>query len=249
MAAAGTEEVTRLGGGDQERDAQTAAMYLVPNSAHWENYIRLADAYVAGEDLFQFQSYRVQQSYNEEDIQRDCNRVGPHTEGMLNLYRQSYNHAITEFRKTQSCNALENALEYLEDFKKEQSEQAEQENAARVIQSWFRSFPKISETGTLIAEDNEPEDYGKCVNCDERRIGMFVELCADCYWTEDAEFKRMAYAQRQNAIPSSQQRCPGCQQTAEVSRDEVHCWDCYEAFQEWQDAEDRAYERKFGYTY
>lgn len=240
--------VTRLGGGDQERDAQTAAMYLVPNcdAGYWENYLRLADAYVAGEDIFQFQSFKTQQSYNEQDIQRACNRIGPNTEGMLNLYRQSYNQAITEFRKTHSCDALENALEYLVDFQKEQ---AEQETAAKTIQSWFRSFPKISETGTYIAEDIEPEDYGKCVKCDERRIGMFVELCADCYWSEDAEFKRMARLQRQNAIPSSHQHCPGCQQTAEISRDETHCWDCYEALQEWKDAEYDAYERKFDHEY
>jgi hypothetical protein len=230
-----TEEVTRVGGGDHERVGQTAAMYLVPagEPAYWTNYLRLADAYVNGDDCFRFVSYKTQQSYNEQDIQRECNRIGPNTEGMLNLYRQSYNQAITEFRKTHSSNHLENALEYLEDFKKEKREQ---EDAAKVIQAWFRSFPKISETGTLIAED---EDYGKCVNCDERRIGMFVELCADCYWTEDSWIKSM----RRNAIPSSQRECDACHETTEMSRDGEHCWDCYEALQEWED------ERKFDYDY
>jgi hypothetical protein len=153
-----------------------------------------------------------------------------------------YNQSITEFRKTHSSNHLEDALEYLEDFKKEQREQ---EKAAKVIQSWFRAFPKISETGTLIAEDREPEDYGKCVNCDERRIGMFVELCADCYWSEDSWIKSM----RRNAIPSSQRECFACHETTEMSRDGEHCWDCFEALQEWEDELIDSYERKFDHEY
>jgi hypothetical protein len=242
--ATGTEEVTRLGGGDQKRVGQTAALYLVPagETGYWTNYLRLADAYVNGEDMFQFVSYKTQQSYNEQDIQRECNRIGPNTEGMLNLYRESYNRCITEFRKTLLSNHLENALEYLEDFKKEQREQ---EDAAKVIQNWFRAFPKISETGTLVAEDEEPEDYGKCVNCDERRIGMFVELCADCYWTEDSWIKSM----RRNGIASSQQECGGCHKTDEMAHGTNFCWDCFEAAQEWEDELIDSYERKFDYDY
>jgi hypothetical protein len=176
--ATGTEEVTRLGGGDQERDGQTAAYYLVPTgadvvgspmSAYWTNYLRLADTYVGGnDDAFMFVSYRTQQSYNEQDIQKECDRNG---EGMLNLYRESHNRAMTQFRKTKDSNDLENALEYLEDFKKEQR----------------------GDTETLPADDcdDDPEDYGKCEKCDEPRIGEYTELCADCYWSEDSYLKSM----------------------------------------------------------
>jgi hypothetical protein len=88
-----------------------------PMHAHWTNYKRLADLYVAGnDDAFMFVPYKKQQSYNEDAIQLECDRLG---EGMKNLYRQYYNQAITVFRKTQDSSQLENALEYLEDFKKE----------------------------------------------------------------------------------------------------------------------------------
>lgn len=79
---------------------------------------------------------------------------------------------MTQFRKTQDSNDLENALGYLEDFKNEQN----------------------ADSGTLPADD-----CGKCTRCNEEpRIGEHTELCADCYWSEDSYMKRM----RRNAIPS-----------------------------------------------
>lgn len=50
---------------------------------------------------------------------------------------------------------------------------------------------------TLIADDY----YGECTKCGmEPRIGEYTELCADCYWSEDAYLKSM----KRNAIPSSE---------------------------------------------
>lgn len=95
------------------------ADYLIPPTAeaHWTNYKRLADLYVAGnDDAFMFVSYKTQQSYNEEEIQKECDRIG---QGMKNIYRQAYNQAITEFRKTHDSSDLENALGYLVQFEEE----------------------------------------------------------------------------------------------------------------------------------
>ena len=130
------------------------------------------------------------------------------------------------------------AAMYLEDFKKHRREQ---EDAAKTIQNWFRAFPKIPETGTFIAEE---EDYGKCLKCNERRIGMFIELCADCYWSEDAYLKSM----RRNAIPSHRE-CEACHKTSEMAHDGDFCWDCFEALQEWEDAQIDSYERRFDHEY
>ena len=131
MAAAMKQETTRLGAGDQIRDEQTAAMemYLAPPgadengsamNAYWRNYMNLADAYVNGtDDMFMWVSFDKQQSFNEADIARECNRIAPNTEGILNLYRQYYNQAITEYLESRESNALETALGYLEEFKAE----------------------------------------------------------------------------------------------------------------------------------
>ena len=55
-------------------------------------------------------------------------------------------------------------------------------------------------TGTFIAE----EDFGTCIRCQaEPRIGEYTELCADCYWIEDAELKHERRLLRQNALPPS----------------------------------------------
>lgn len=103
--------------------AQTDKMadYLIPTGAdvegspmhsYWTNYKRLADLYVAGnDDTFMFVPYDTQQSYNEQDIQNECNRIGEN-EGIRNMYRQYYNKYITKFRKTHNQSDLENAMEY-----------------------------------------------------------------------------------------------------------------------------------------
>lgn len=150
------------------------ADYLIPTGAdvecspmhsYWTNYKRLADLYVAGnDDTFMFVPYDTQQSYNEQDIQNECNRIGEN-EGIRNMYRQYYNKYITKFRKTQNQADLETAMEYLADFKKQDLD-----------------------TGTLVADD----DYGKCTTChEEPRIGEYTGLCADCYWSEDSYLKKM----------------------------------------------------------
>ena len=197
----GEKDLTVACNEKQERDGQTAALYSMPPGAevvgspmhaYWSNYRRLADAYVNGEDCFIWVSYKTQQSYNEKDIERLINR----TDEILHMYRMFYNSAITEFRKSLDSRDLEDALEYMADFNKEQ---IELQTAAKTIQTWFRSFPKISETGTYIAEE---EEHGECYKCGDR--SMFeTGLCADCYWSEDAHIKNLRRrAMRQNAIPS-----------------------------------------------
>ena len=167
---------------------QTAALYLAPPgadvegslmNAYWKNYLALADHYVNGrDDMFMFVSFERQQSYNEADISRECNRIAPNTEGILNLYRQYYNQAITEYREDKDSNPLECALGYLEEFR---TEQREQEKATKSLQTWFRGT-RISDTGTYIA------DEFTCTQCDDpATIG---DLCADCHWDEDARIKR-----------------------------------------------------------
>lgn len=165
----------------QDRDAQTAAIrYLLPPgaevprsnmSAFWTNYLRTAENYVKGDPLghFIFTSYRDQQGQNEGDIERECRKLGAGEE-MLHVYRQCYNAAVTEYLSEPSEFNLGYVRKYLGEYN---AELAAQTKAAVVIQRAFRA--------TLPA---------KCAKCDERRMGDFTELCADCYWTEDANIKR-----------------------------------------------------------
>jgi hypothetical protein len=175
-------ETTRLGAGDQFRVGQTAAFYMAPPgadvvgspmSAYWTNYIRLADAYVNGEDCFLWVPYSTQQSFNEKSIRCAC----PSHEEILTLYREFYNRSITEFRKHHDSQDLEDALDYLADFNKEQTKQM---SAVRVLQEWYRS---------CIARP-------RCT-CGEFSMFRTGGLCVDCHWTDDASFKRL---RRQNAI-------------------------------------------------
>ena len=204
------------------RDAQTAAItYLIPPgaevegsaiNAYWTNYLRTAENYVQGDPFehFKFTSFKYQQGFNEADIKRECYKLGAGEE-MLTVYRQFYNSYVTEYREDPTPSNLKYALNMLAEYNKELSDQTK---AAKLIQQAYRAFkaPKvqISETGTLIAEDDREEEYGKCVKCDEPRMGDWVELCAYCYWDEDAEIKRkrraardafFGVAKRQNAIP------------------------------------------------
>lgn len=121
----------RLGRGDQERVGQTAALYLVPPgaeikgspmNAYWTNYVRLADSYVnKTDDFFIFVSYEMQQSYNEKLIQCECDVISE-DDGVLNMYRQNYNSAITKYRRYLSSSDLEDAMEYLAEFNEYQKE-------------------------------------------------------------------------------------------------------------------------------
>jgi hypothetical protein len=174
-------ETTSMGAA-HVRGGQTAAFYMAPPgadkvgspmSAYWTNYLRLADAYVNGEDCFLWVPYYTQQSYNENDIRR----ASPAHEEVLSLYREWYNRSVTEFRKTLDSEDLEDALEYLADFKKEQSQQ---KKAVEVLQSWYRN---------TIARP-------RC-SCGE--VSMFDDggLCVDCHWTADGHSKRL---RRMNAL-------------------------------------------------
>lgn len=169
----------------QDRDVQTAAItYLVPPGAevegsnmnsHWKNYLRTAEHYIKGDPLehFKFTSFKHQQGFNEADIKRECLKLGGGEE-MLNLYRQFYNSYVTEYKAEPNPFTLKSALRFLADYNKEL---AEQNKAATVIQRAFLDFKYPI------------EDFGKCVKCEESRMGDFTELCADCYWSEDANIK------------------------------------------------------------
>ncbi len=195
MPAGGSGETTRLGAGDHVRDAQTAAIaYLVPPGAevegsvmntYWTNYLRTAENYIKGDPLefFKFTSFKHQQGFNEADIKRECYKLGAGEE-MLTIYRQFYNSYVTEYLAEPNPRRLKYALEFLADYNKEL---AEQNNAAKLIQQAYRSFKvQVSDTSVFIVE----EEYGKCLKCDEPSMGVFVKLCADCYWTEDSDIKR-----------------------------------------------------------
>lgn len=208
-AAAGTGETPCLEVRSQDRDEQSAALsYLIPPgaevegslmNAHWTNYLRLVDTYVQGDSVhfFKFKTFESQQSVNERNIERECRKLGGGEE-MLNVFRQFYNAQVTDYSCNPTTLTLNYATELLEKYNEELSKQ---NRAATVIQHVYREFktPKveISDTGTFIAEDD------KCTLCDEPRMGEFVELCADCYWTEDAHIKRERRAIRHNAIPSN----------------------------------------------
>jgi hypothetical protein len=217
-AEAVNQETTLLGGGDQTQVGQTAALeYLAPPgaekecsamNAYWSNYLSTADRYVKDNDSasFMWTSYDHQQAYNEREIERECRKCGGGAE-MLNVFRQFYNAQVVLYKREPTEATLKYALGLLADFNKELEAQT---NAAGLILQAYRAFkaPKISETGTYIAEE---EDFGKCSKCDERRMGDWVDLCADCYWEEDAAIKRerraardarLGLAKRQNAIPS-----------------------------------------------
>jgi hypothetical protein len=197
-AAAVNQETTRLGAGDQIRVGQLAASYRVPPGADivgsqlyaaWENYLRIADAYVYdqigcdGLPCFQENPFWKMEDSHAEDVQNACR--GRDYE--LNLYRRYYNLAVTEFRKTHDSRDLETMLERLAVLDQE-TEKIEEEirtlpqrqaNAIQVIKRWVRSL-----------------DVPRCP-CGDK--SMFEEggLCVDCHWTEDGKFKTL---RRQNAV-------------------------------------------------
>ena len=198
----GEKDLTTRVGASHDRDEQTAATYLLPPGAEvegsnmaafWRNYMRTADAYAKGDPLehFRFTSFRESQSHNEEDIARECRKLGAGEE-MLNMYRQFYNAAVTEWRAEPRWRQLDNVYHLLDQYNKELEAQTK---AAALIQQAYR----MSKTATLMAEDY----HGPCVKCDEPRMGDFTELCADCYWSEDAVIKKECRYRRQNPAADS----------------------------------------------
>jgi hypothetical protein len=198
-AAAVNRETTRLGGGDQKVGGQTAALtFLLPPgadvagtrmSAFWSNYLSTADRYIRGDgESFMFVSYGDQQACNERDIENECAKLGAGEETM-NVFRQFYNAELVRYMKKPDTATYTYALELLTQY---DDEWAIQTAAALKIQRAYKaSKPRISETGTLIAEDT-------CSKCDEPTMGEWTNLCVDCYWDEDAAIKRARRAQRQN---------------------------------------------------
>jgi hypothetical protein len=118
----------------------------------WTNYMSLADRYIRHEeDAFMWIPYDFQQQVNERYIQQECQRLG-NGEGMLNVLRQFYNRQVVSYMHTPCDSTLEYAHELLAEYNKELDDQ---NKAAIVIQRAFR----ISETGTLIAEDEYEEPF------------------------------------------------------------------------------------------
>ena len=202
----GEKDLTTRVGASHDRDEQTAAItYLLPPGAEvegsnmaafWTNYLRTAERYIKGDPLeqFKFTTFEHQQGFNEADIKRECFKLGAGEE-MLTIYRQFYNRYVTEYLADPTPRNLKSALDMLAEYNKEL---ADQTKAALLIQQAYR-MSKVSDTGTLMAEDY----HGPCVKCDEPRMGDFTELCADCYWSEDAVIKKECRYRRQNAIPAA----------------------------------------------
>ena len=194
-----TQDLTTRVGASHDRDAQTAAItYLSPPGAEvegsnmaafWRNYMRTAEAYIKGDPLehFKFTTFEYQQGFNEADIKRECFKLGAGEE-MLTIYRQFYNRYVTEYLADPTPRNLKSALNMLAEYNKELEAQTK---AAALIQQAYRA--------AKMAEDY----HGPCVKCDEPRMGDFTELCADCYWSEDALLKKECRYRRQNAIPAA----------------------------------------------
>jgi len=204
----GEKDLTTRVGACHDRDEQTAAItYLLPPGAEvegsnmgafWRNYMRTADAYIKGDPLeqFKFTTFEHQQGFNEADIKRECFKLGAGEE-MLTIYRQFYNRYVTEYLADPTPRNLKYALDMLAEYNKELDAQTK---AALLIQRAYR-MSKVSDTGTLIAE--ECEEYGTCIRCfGAPRMGHFSLICADCHWSEDAVIKKECRNRRQNAIPS-----------------------------------------------
>ena len=159
-------------------------------NAYWSNYLFTAERYIRRDvESFRFVPYDRQQEQNENAIAEECRKLGVGAE-LLNVSRQFYNTQVVDYKREPTQSTYDFAMSLLADYNAELSEQ---DQAASRIQQMFKSHV-VSETGTYIAEE---ECYGVCVNCFEPRMGVYVNLCADCYWDADASEKRLV---RQNAL-------------------------------------------------
>jgi hypothetical protein len=143
--AVGTGETTRVGA-SHDRDEQTAATYLPPPgaevprsnmSAFWTNYLRTAEHQVNGDPLghFIFTTFNDQQCRNEEEIERECRKLGAGEE-MLNIYRMRYNRMVTEYLRDPNALNLTYVRKYLADYN---GELRAQQKAALRIQRVFKT--------------------------------------------------------------------------------------------------------------
>jgi hypothetical protein len=159
-------------------------------NAYWMNYLFTAERYIRRDvESFRFVPYERQQEQNETAIGEECRKLGVGAE-LLNVSRQFYNTQVVLYKREPTQSTYDFAMSLLADYNAELSEQ---DQAASRIQQMFKSHV-VSETGTYVAEE---ECYGVCVNCFEPRMGVSVNLCADCYWDADASEKRLV---RQNAL-------------------------------------------------
>ncbi len=138
---------TRVGARSHDRDEQTAAMtFLLPPGAkvagsameaYWANYLRTAENQIKGDPLghFIFTTFNEQQCRNEDDIERECRKLGAGEE-MLNVYRMHYNRAVTEYLSEPTAFNLMYARKHLAAYKKELTDQ---QKAATRIQRALKS--------------------------------------------------------------------------------------------------------------
>ena len=154
----GEKDLTTRVGASHDRDEQTAATYLPPPgaevprsnmSAFWTNYLRTADHQVKGDPLghFIFTTFNDQQCRNEEDIERECRKLGAGEE-MLNIYRMRYNRMVTEYLRDPCALNLTYVRKYLADYN---SELRAQQKAALLIQWAFKTRTRV----TIDAESAE----------------------------------------------------------------------------------------------
>jgi len=175
-------------------DPPGANVYGTRMNAYWRNYLFTAERYIHDCDSFRFVSYEQQQKQNEDAISEECSKLGVGEE-YLNVSRQFYNAQVVLYKKESTNLTYEFACSLKEQY---DIELAQQNEAAKLIQQLFKSrLP--TDIGTLIAEE---EYYGKCAHCFEPRMGHFTTLCADCYWDEDAAYKRNRRLVRQYTLPA-----------------------------------------------
>jgi hypothetical protein len=106
-------------------------------SAFWTNYLRTAEHQVNGDPLghFIFTTFNDQQCRNEDDIERECRKLGAGEE-MLNIYRMRYNRMVTEYLCDPSALNLSYVRKYLADYN---GELRAQQKAALRIQQAFKT--------------------------------------------------------------------------------------------------------------
>ena len=142
----GEKDLTTRVGASHDRDEQTAAMtFLLPPGAevagsameaYWTNYMRTAEAHIQGDPngFFIFTTFNEQQCRNEDDIERECRKLGLGEE-MLNVYRMHYNRAVTDYLGEPTAFNLTYVHKYMDRYTREV---ADQHKAAARIQQAFK---------------------------------------------------------------------------------------------------------------
>ena len=236
MPAGGAGETTRVGA-SHDRDEQTAATYLPPPgaevprsnmSAFWTNYLRTAGHQVNGDPLghFIFTTFNDQQCRNEDDIERECRKLGAGEE-MLNIYRMRYNRMVTEYLRDPTALNLTYVRKYLADY---DGELRAQQKAALRIQRVFKT-----RLGKVIdAQSNEVTTA--LMDLVNRAVNMAGNPAWDAFWAKFQDKPQLRIRKPKPKMPcwrgcgaESTTRVRGrnmCHPCADFSQNVGWCEDC-----------------------